>query len=226
MFLTWNETINILKNIFEMPSNRLSAYFSLSPSAFSRLENGNTTKSYIDIDNLYKKIFDLENPKSLVCTKQWSADIVMSLLKNSGYTKNDSFQEVMCDVWEEKDYKTFVMKMFTQTRMSSPSTKNYSDYEPQPKLHHKPSLSDNNDSISQQRIVGARISVPKEYKQCAYCSKWDGNTNYAYKIKTGVYGTCMMTNSKQLSTSGVRCIDYEPDYTKIASHMYLPRSMR
>lgn len=57
---------------------------------------------------------------------------------------------------------------------------------------------------------GAQLSIPDKYRRCVLCTKWKGNASYAYKIKTGVYGTCMMYNRDQISTGGTDCKDYEP----------------
>lgn len=65
---------------------------------------------------------------------------------------------------------------------------------------------------------GAQLSIPKECKVCLYCQNWEGNVQSARKSVDGVYGTCIINNSKMRSTGKESCTDFKPNYSRITSH--------
>lgn len=76
--------------------------------------------------------------------------------------------------------------------------------------------SENSEAPPALQTGGAHIAIPEEYKRCMYCVKWDGNYTHAQKIKTGIYGTCMMYNKEMISICGDKCQYFDPDYGKIS----------
>lgn len=65
--------------------------------------------------------------------------------------------------------------------------------------------------------MATQLFHPKNGKRCAFCKRWDGNANPVFKnpqtgfqFTTGVSGKCMKNGSRQASTNGNGCRDYEP----------------
>lgn len=77
----------------------------------------------------------------------------------------------------------------------------------------------NNETDFRMDSGGAHLSIPDEYRRCAFCTDWKGNASDAYNSKTGARGMCTLYNRVQRSTDGVNCKDYEPNEVRIAKQM-------
>ena len=63
----------------------------------------------------------------------------------------------------------------------------------------------------------ARTTVPKNYKKCALCKRWEGDAGLIYdtgsktfKFDTGVRAKCAANGSMRESTNGDSCKDFAP----------------
>jgi len=65
------------------------------------------------------------------------------------------------------------------------------------------------------------IAIPQECKLCLYCENWKGNTHDSCQNATGTFGRCIKYSKDMLSTAGTDCIEFIPEYNRIAMNTLL-----
>ncbi len=128
MPLYWKDTIRIIRNIFDMQSKDIAPYFLSDGPALSKIENDKISKPSIEVDEIFKRVFDVYNTDSLAVKRNFSSEYILLLLQDSSIVANAMFQKVMNDVWSEDNYEIFIKTWLSRTR------RNLCDNEPKARI--------------------------------------------------------------------------------------------
>lgn len=76
-------------------------------------------------------------------------------------------------------------------------------------------MNDSDKTIPEETGI-SKFHVPKEFKRCVFCVRWEGDLLYAnecYRNKRYAYGQCIVYDRQQSSMGGEGCEYYEPRST-------------
>lgn len=207
--ITWKDTFGIIKKMFNINQSQIASFLGVQKDTITKIQKGNLNSTPTNED-IYRKIFNPNTPNN---PAKDTEKYLLSLLEEIIEKEFKEVRETMKDCWVEDDkyiigdYEKFVMKMLERTIYISSSK-------------GKTALPDiNNATDPSMDSGGAQLSIPDKYKMCLFCTRWNGNASDALKIKTGVYGTCLMYNRDQISTGGTDCKDYKANDVRISSRM-------
>lgn len=117
--ITWKATIMLISKMFEKSQKEIAEKLGVSPSTLSKIKKGNQA-SMFDADDIFQKVFSNENKESFASkyksTDSESLDALKDIIERHFSNNKFNIKEDMMDVWEEKDYKTFVITLLNRTR--------------------------------------------------------------------------------------------------------------
>jgi DNA-binding Xre family transcriptional regulator len=117
MFLTWEKTISIILDTFNINQKTLAKYLSTTPPTITHLKKGKLNELTCSNEKAYEFLFNpnnKDNPASKISNNEM---VLLNLLKK--IIEEKGFKETINDIWEEGDYKKFVLQMLYRTRNSA-----------------------------------------------------------------------------------------------------------
>lgn len=212
--ITWKDTINIIKAMFEVKDKDIAEHLKVSPSTLSHVKNGdrrptdefNSAKVYRKIFNPTEKgsiAYDESKIKSLHTTKP--EDIEKEFLSNLKIVIERGFPKVksdMCDCWNEEDYRTFVFKLLKLTGLGAnlKGTSNRED-----RSAPVTDVPPDNVAASVDTDYNVDLYIEDKYKCCRSCTKWQGVMGDELSI-------CRVFKEQRDAASGKDCKYYNPNW--------------
>lgn len=115
--ITWKETIDIIKEAFEIDQKQLAIYLHINESALSRIRNDKAKASF-NSDTIFHDVFDPKNENSLAYKKLGETEEeLIKILKGVIENRFKGVQKTLAyyNCWEVTDYQSFVMKWLRRT---------------------------------------------------------------------------------------------------------------
>ena len=212
MKFTWKQFIELIEKAFEIKKSTLKLYLGIDKSTISRLYNGKTS-NFTQCDNeIYTKLFDPTNPKSLAYEKNTSTlpkeieDSLLDTLKQ--IVESENWTEQTKEIPNSK-YKNYVMGLIKLARANSSkapekeetvSPENIPQEDiPQESVSSNPTEYTplgNSSAINEN----AKISIPLQYQKCLYCEYFH-IAKTVHKHISDPLGTCTVHAQVKKSTS-------------------------
>ena len=118
MWLNWGDIFYLVGQVTGLNQTEIADLLNVDASVISRVKKGTTQKFNYEVDALYKKLFDPKN-EALPIYKN-KETILLDYLRDA--IEEIGLQEKVVHLWDEKEYKTFVIGMLRIVK-NEPSTK-------------------------------------------------------------------------------------------------------
>lgn len=219
MIFTWKHIIDLVKILWDINQNDIAEHLGVHRSTISRLKSGKQSRFTLPTNEIYKKLFDPDNPESPAHSDNPST--LLSALKegirNAGLTN-------LTENVKSDNYKEFVVGLLALAKKNQPplppkntfSTIARSDERLAPNTEL--SLSSTNTT---HNLTESNLSVSSECKICLCCKNWEGNAQDAYNSTGGTLGRCLLYSKETLSTKLADCNQFLPDYGHVLHYQFL-----
>ena len=114
--ITWRETIDVIKEAFEINQKQLAIYLHISESALSRIRNEKADASF-DYEAIFHDVFDPNNKNSPAYTLRETEEELLKILKGTIENHFEGVRKTLTAYrcWEITDYESFVLKWLKRT---------------------------------------------------------------------------------------------------------------
>lgn len=224
MKFTWKHFFELTKKVLETSNSTIALYLGVNKSTISRLYNGKTLIFSLRDNEIYKRLFDLANTKSLAY--ELNKDKTQEEIED---TLLDTFRQIieqmhgtglLKEIASDK-YNDYVMELIKLARANSsnPSGKTKNN------LHDK-----NNTTIATPKNISPDFkentsqnnninSIPAEYRKCLYCEYFE-LARAKHNNAANVRGTCTLHNQVMDST-GIICDHFFPNKNQITQKILI-----
>lgn len=240
--ITWEDTISIIKAMFEVREKEIAKHLEVSVTAFSHVKRGHRPPSdKFNPSSVYRKIFNpTEKGSMAACDPKYMKPHrakpeniekeYLSDLKRIIEIKFPNVQSDMAYCWNVEDYRTFVLELLKLTNLGTNSKRSSnSGDEPvsatdlpldssssQAVNRSEPGEAAESKAVSQSSDAdtagGAQLHIEDKYKCCRFCSKWRGVMGDELSI-------CRVFKEQRDAASGRNCKYYKPNWGRMTIEM-------
>ncbi|MDE7245414.1 MAG: helix-turn-helix domain-containing protein [Oscillospiraceae bacterium] len=204
--ITWGDTINIILEMFyTINQQELARLLGVSEGTLSKIKSGKR-KAAFKSDTVFESVFNPDNPDSPANDKPcFHLEILKDIIDKPKY---EEVRKVMADCWDEKDYKTFVVRLLERTRnnvyddhvsTSDAAPRQTQVLEQQSDEISSLGLSDNTGTSDAKRPSIRSMFLPHSDDCCYHCVYWKGNRRTLGAYMTSTCGTCNKLSQNQFS---------------------------
>lgn len=226
MEFTWKQFFELIEKTFEINQQKIAYYLDVNKSTISRLRNGTTRHISFSTREMYRKIFDLSNSKSLAYGE--STDMSPEMIEASPLhtlkqiIEEEHWAEQTAEIQNSK-YENFVLGLLKLADANSKSPKQETSVSPK-NIPHENIPQENISSNSTEHmslgnspaITGnAELSMPLQCQKCVYCEYFH-IAETVHKNISNPIGTCTV-HKKKIKSASPSCEYFEANIGKITT---------